>query len=592
MNHNKIPSNPSEAFAHDSHVHDSAEEKTYDERTTERESPLDGKYREAAAYAAKPWMDVAVDLHDAKNAANAELLDEGETVYDIDKQGSLDSVVKYGERRAYAATEGRRDEALTPDEETLLDAYKAEAQMEHARALCDEDELTDTQMDDAWRMADAQAKAARERGDKAEMARWREVKSMMHDFQNLRNGEVEEDEKYAIEKRVRPHAGDNAGFVLDTLGNDGVVVGEYAKYAKAAQKDTHNMRRMADVYELFGAAQAQEASVGTPEKTPAVDKEKILKKYGEYKDVHDAAEATLDYDAMLDDGEDGFAGARQKIETQLQHYRGQGAAGSVHVARLERLQQSLPSYIEDVHRGSDTFPAVSADLRAARGRSEVMKFLAKQYPKQEKSTTANEPTNAARAEQQRATQVESARQAAYAAAAEAFEPPQVENKGEKSDVYDPDDTIIPTDERGLTVRRRNAANNYFADVAHQEFTPENIKVLKDYMIHELRGVIDYNKRRFNRATVGNQAAVFGTVFTLDDLDRPDRTATKFAYELVKQNMRPGLMYAEFEQMSLKDVATAVGFDITKYIDGYDTSVAPYVGKKVHEEKPGKTPPMR
>lgn len=562
-----LPRNPSEAFASESDAYDTSRGKTPGERESERESVLEGANREAAAYAAKPWMDVAVDLHDAKNnaASKLELLDEGETVYDIDGQGSLDDLVRYGERRAHAAAEGKRGDEVSPDEAAMLDAYKAEAQMEQAKAECNVDTLTEDQMRQAWQKATDHLKAARESGDKEEEKRWREVARLVSDYEEFHTGEVSEDDAPAMKKKLYPDA-NNAGFVLGMLDENGNTrddgFGTVDKFSKQAQRDTRNMQGMTDVYKLFGEMQSQSAEpvrasetvVDAPQAAAAeaqARKEQILAKHLEYKEAFDKAEATLDYDAMLGDGDDGFASARQKIENQLQRYRGEGAAAAGNVKRLERLQQSLSSYIEDTKKDRYEFPEASSDWKSARDRSEVMKFLAQQYAKQETP---------------------------------------VDSKNETRDAYNPDDTIIPTEEKGRTVRRLNVANKYFFESQHQQLTPENIKVLKDYMVQELRGEIDYAKRQNSRVP-GSQETMFQPIFTLDQLEDASRATTKFAYELVKQNTNPDLMYAQFEQMSIKDIAQAVGFDITEYVEDYDTRVLPHVAKQVDKEKPYTTPPM-
>lgn len=419
------PHNPSESFANSSHEH--AEQK---------KSVLES---EAAAHAAKPWMDVAVDLHDAKNAAASDMLDEGQTVYDIEVEGSLESLTRYAEKRARAAANGERGDDLTPDEEMLLDAHKAETKMEQAKTEFNDDTLTDDQIHQAWRMANQRIKAARQMGDKAAEKQWRETARFISDYQNLRSGDVDSSDEYAVKKRINPQAGNNAGYVLDTLSEDGVVKPEYAKFAKAAKEDTANMERMAEVYELFGEAQRLADATQETNKNTNVDvdttarNERILAEYAQYKDTYDTAEQNLDFDAMLHDGEDGFAKARQKLETQLRHYQAQGAAGDVYVKRLEQMQHSLSDYIADSQRGAFDFPQATLDLKAARGRSEVMKFLAGQYPKQEVSS-ARQETPPASATEAQAARVEKARREAYAAAsgeASAYQKHEQETTHEK-----------------------------------------------------------------------------------------------------------------------------------------------------------------
>ncbi len=250
------PHNPSEAFA-----------QTSQQEHAGYESVLDS---EAAAYAAKPWMDVAVDLHEAHNAAQAWNLDDGETAYQYSEnaKNSVDDLAAYAEARAHMAVEGIRDDMLTEQEAAVLDVYQAETEMMKAEAAVDIAGLTEAQVEQARAIAYQRQKEARIRGDAAEVQKWRRLKEQADAYSELIFGGLDADDFEELDSKVRPNT-KNAGSALFSMQhNGGNVEHEYAREFTAAKRDAVNMRQTTALYELLAEVQAEsgaEKSQQTPQ---------------------------------------------------------------------------------------------------------------------------------------------------------------------------------------------------------------------------------------------------------------------------------------------------------------------------------------
>jgi hypothetical protein len=545
------PHNPSEAFAGDSRAYDDSQEKSSDDqRREEREGHvLDS---EAAAYAAKPWMDVAVELYASKNAAAG--VEGDETVYDSDSQGSLDYLTSYAERRAHQAAEGTRDDLMTEGETAMLDAFKAEAEMNAAQAAFDLDGLTNEQMSKAYVVASERARATKG----VESAKWHELATRASEYEDMITGDVDEEDSVKLNRKLQPNA-ENAGFLL-SMSKDGTIRENPPVKRSTVTTDIANMRRNTQLYELFAEIQASEQEVhdAEPATIPEQTNERQYNASNAAERRASLLQETARFESMIDPIEKDvgiFGEAGREIARQKRLSKGDEAAHQQWQELSAAYREYSAAFEED---REDRFPDDPAE---AQRRRNLMQFLASVYPMQEKPN-AKTPT----AEQ--------------------------EKTAESANEYNPDDTMLPTSEKGRTLMRRNFANEYFSDQSHQQLTPENVKVLKDYMVHELRGEMDYARRQGTRVP-GGQEALFSPIFTLDQLEDKGRASNKFAYDLVAHNTNnPDLMYAQFEQMSIKDVAQAIGFDITQHVEDYDKNVGAHVSRAVYEEKPYKIAPLR
>src|ERR1035438_9028245 len=86
---------------------------------------------EEAAYAAKPFMDVAVELYEAQEDKELAL-----------ENTNLNTLIDYAERRARLAAEKGKVRELSDYEQKILDVYKAQAESDKVKL-----ELGDTYLD-------------------------------------------------------------------------------------------------------------------------------------------------------------------------------------------------------------------------------------------------------------------------------------------------------------------------------------------------------------------------------------------------------------------------------------------------------------
>ena len=91
------------------------------ERNVSISSPLEGPRALEAAYAAKPFMDVAVELHKYGEESASE-------DFQYDDLG-LKDLVDYAEKKAHEAANGVEITNVSADEATVLDAYRADITM-------------------------------------------------------------------------------------------------------------------------------------------------------------------------------------------------------------------------------------------------------------------------------------------------------------------------------------------------------------------------------------------------------------------------------------------------------------------------------
>lgn len=347
MNHNKIPSNPSEAASN------STPESYRDE------------YESEADVITEPWAGVAQRLQAAKEAI----------AVDDEIELGLDSLNYYAKRRAQQVAEGTRGVELSDDEAALLDVFSAEAEMHEADATWDEN-LTDELVDAAVFAARDKAKAARVAGNHKEAFYWKQIEKRAEDYAELINSGVggrerlDEDDEDDLRQKVMPNA-DSTGMTLESL-KDGVASSRPEMSRCLADAD--NMRKTAELYRLF--AEIQEAAVSTPpENIPrGIDPQDILKKQHEMVALQAADFASqVDADAL----EYNVGDVDKRIRTEMSRARRKGDETSLN--KWQHLYRGLKEYekaqLEDTH---DELPD---DIGALTRRRDVMEFFAELYPR-------------------------------------------------------------------------------------------------------------------------------------------------------------------------------------------------------------------
>ncbi len=117
-----------------------------------------------AAYAAKPFMDVAVELYDAQEDAESAL-----------DNTDLNTLISYAEQRARFAVEKGEVRELSDEEQKILDVYKAKAESDKVKL-----KLGDTYLEIT---PDDANSASIEAGDRSKQATTREEKSKWIDME-------------------------------------------------------------------------------------------------------------------------------------------------------------------------------------------------------------------------------------------------------------------------------------------------------------------------------------------------------------------------------------------------------------------------
>lgn len=337
------PRTPSEAFSEQSR-----------QRYESREGNILDSFE--AATVAKPFMDVAVRLHDAKNMSQRVFsgYEEGESVYDFNEQGSLGYLTSYAEKRAHEAANLGRKSGVTADEAAMLDVFVAEAEMSEASAKIDLMNVETEHIDEAWAVVKDRAREARTRKDHTAARELSKLADRIDLYGRRIAGEdLDADENH----RLNPDA-NSAGFLLSRAidGSIGDVDGAYLTKSAVA-RDAANMRENAAMYEVFA-----ELAVGQTQSTLKELTQQISEQM-----------AGIDLEELE---EDSFIGAKRLLWAEQKKSRELGDVDGVESwAALERGINQYKKALED-----GTGDELPDDTVVLQSRLDVMKFLAVQYP--------------------------------------------------------------------------------------------------------------------------------------------------------------------------------------------------------------------
>lgn len=225
---------PSQEFSNRSTNRDIEQGIPFDERKLNVLDSLE------AAYAAKPYMDAAVDL---VNAYQENEGGRGESMDNIIKESpGLESLIRFAEAKAHQAVENGEVSVTTGPEEIVLSAYAAEADMERAQTKCDYDNLMPDDLHKVADVAYSRSKSLQGR----ERTRMSDMEQRLHRFATfLETGGADDED---IRKEFRADT-TRAAQVLDS-NTATVRPTEYVRVSEVRQ-DANWMRGQAEMYEFL-----------------------------------------------------------------------------------------------------------------------------------------------------------------------------------------------------------------------------------------------------------------------------------------------------------------------------------------------------
>lgn len=204
---------------------------------------------EAAFTAARPVVEVAAELHEARMRGEA----PGTSVDDLGTIGlPVTMLEKWGFNRALDAANGAEVPPLTKTEETLLDTFKAEAEMVEAGHKLGDDLVVTDVIEDAMLEARDRALNAKTAEEKK---KWEDIARHAWEYQDraegMRTGGEAEYESF--HELFNPNTVGSAGAALEGLEAGIVKPGDTRthKHIADAKVDAANMRKTAGLYNLI-----------------------------------------------------------------------------------------------------------------------------------------------------------------------------------------------------------------------------------------------------------------------------------------------------------------------------------------------------
>lgn len=195
---------------------------------------------EEAAYAAKPFMDVAVELYGAQ--------EDKELALENSNFSDLGSLIDYAERRARFAAEKGEVRELSDDEQKILDVYKAQAESDKVKLA-----LGDTYLDIGPKDAISASIEANDRFKQAttreERRKWVDMEQKLERYADyLHTGNDNNDKEFSIYPGY-------TGGLLDRMdaktGNTREWDGKPIDGKKLLLR-AHNLRTEADMLRFLG----------------------------------------------------------------------------------------------------------------------------------------------------------------------------------------------------------------------------------------------------------------------------------------------------------------------------------------------------
>lgn len=128
-----------------------------------------------AAYAAKPFMDVATDLYDTYKSH-----DSHDHIEDVVGGTNLSSLVAYAEKRAYDAAETKNVPELTHAEKSIIEAYQAEKELiKSEQAISDSSNELELSSDGLKGAIDAAYERRKLAKDHKEAYKWQKMEAKL-----------------------------------------------------------------------------------------------------------------------------------------------------------------------------------------------------------------------------------------------------------------------------------------------------------------------------------------------------------------------------------------------------------------------------
>lgn len=232
-----------------------------------------------AAYTAKHFMDVAVELYDTR--MNAWLMGDAESEEDrqmVASETDLQSLVEYAQRKANKAVELGQEVALTHNEKIIIEAYKAQVELERAIEECRDEYFADTpELQAAINVTEERINAAQSREDRA---KWIAMSNKLVRYQES----FKYDDKLSRDE-FNPSIS-NTSYLLQMAKNDvqsdgAVTIGDVSRDTQMMQEKSEMLRfltslpeQTADIKRPAGAESENQGHTGlTPEQIAAAKKQ-------------------------------------------------------------------------------------------------------------------------------------------------------------------------------------------------------------------------------------------------------------------------------------------------------------------------------
>ncbi len=194
---------------------------------------------EEAAYAAKPFMDVAVELYNAQEDETKELA--------LQNSG-LPSLIDYAERRARLATEKGEVPELSDDEQKILDVYKSQSESDKVKTDLGGDYL-DLQPEDAISASIEAEDRFKQATTREEKSKWSNMGRKLERYADyLKSGNDDQYEEFST----------STTHVAGLLDRMSAETGEVAEWdgepldRKKLLLQVHNLRAEAEMLRFVG----------------------------------------------------------------------------------------------------------------------------------------------------------------------------------------------------------------------------------------------------------------------------------------------------------------------------------------------------
>lgn len=199
-----------------------------------------------AAYAAKPFMDVATELYDTYNG-----LENYDHLDDVVGETNLQPLVAYAEKRAHDAVETKIVPELTHNEKSIIEAYQAEKElMESEQAISDSSDELMLSSDGLKDAIDAAYDRSKLATDREERYKWQKMEAKLKRYGQYLDDPTIEDGSFDLELQgeFNPNRGKAAVLLNSAVLRDGELksIDEYNTMTQVIS-GTRRMRELTEM---------------------------------------------------------------------------------------------------------------------------------------------------------------------------------------------------------------------------------------------------------------------------------------------------------------------------------------------------------